>query len=220
MPVFCHATRLKSVYHLANRLATCCHHPFRLTSVPSPLCWNLYDTRPQQRATSRLGSRPAPFFFCFRHAQCSMSASQCCFLYFLRLITSCYCREKTEKRKIHLHFFLFSTLRRLVSSLVFPSSFPHHIGLAYRQLTIGYLNTGLYLHRTDSNTRSLVFSDFGQFLDGIVTVRAFSALGIVTGLRNPQVSATGWPGVWVRVGFIQSSPYPYPLQGLAGQPEI
>jgi len=27
-------------------------------------------------------------------------------------------------------------------------------------------------------------------------------IGIVTGMRNPQVSALGWPGVRVRVGFI------------------
>jgi len=37
-----------------------------------------------------------------------------------------------------------------------------------------------------------------------------SSLGIVTGTRNPRVSAAGWPGVRVRVGFIQPSPYPYP----------
>ncbi|KIM37758.1 hypothetical protein M413DRAFT_448273 [Hebeloma cylindrosporum] len=49
------------------------------------------------------------------------------------------------------------------------------IGFAYRQLAIGYLNTGRDLRRMESNTRSPIFSDFGELLDGIVTVRAFSA---------------------------------------------
>ncbi|KAF8996876.1 hypothetical protein BDQ17DRAFT_1391964 [Cyathus striatus] len=49
------------------------------------------------------------------------------------------------------------------------------IGLAYRELAIGYLNTGRDLRRMESNTRSPIYSDFGELLEGIVTVRAFSA---------------------------------------------
>ncbi|TFK37278.1 multidrug resistance-associated ABC transporter [Crucibulum laeve] len=49
------------------------------------------------------------------------------------------------------------------------------IGLAYRELAIGYLNTGRDLRRMESNSRSPIFSDFGEILEGIVTVRAFSA---------------------------------------------
>ncbi|KAF6756229.1 multidrug resistance-associated ABC transporter [Ephemerocybe angulata] len=49
------------------------------------------------------------------------------------------------------------------------------IGLAYRELAIGYLNTGRDLRRMESNSRSPIFSDFGEVLEGIVTVRAFSA---------------------------------------------
>lgn len=49
------------------------------------------------------------------------------------------------------------------------------IGLAYRELAIGYLNTGRDLRRMESNTRSPIFSHFGELLEGIVTVRAFSA---------------------------------------------
>jgi ABC-type multidrug transport system fused ATPase/permease subunit len=49
------------------------------------------------------------------------------------------------------------------------------IGFAYRELAIGYLNTGRDLRRMESNTRSPIFSDFGELLEGIVTVRAFSA---------------------------------------------
>jgi ABC-type multidrug transport system fused ATPase/permease subunit len=49
------------------------------------------------------------------------------------------------------------------------------IGIVYRQLAIGYLNTGRDLRRMESNSRSPIFSGFGELLEGIVTVRAFSA---------------------------------------------
>ena len=49
------------------------------------------------------------------------------------------------------------------------------IGFAYWELAIGYLNTGRDLRRMESNARSPIFSDFGEMLEGIVTVRAFSA---------------------------------------------
>ncbi|KAF8989421.1 multidrug resistance-associated ABC transporter [Cyathus striatus] len=49
------------------------------------------------------------------------------------------------------------------------------IGFAYRELSIGYLNTGRDLRRMESNSRSPIFSDFGELLEGIVTVRAYSA---------------------------------------------
>jgi ABC-type multidrug transport system fused ATPase/permease subunit len=49
------------------------------------------------------------------------------------------------------------------------------IGYLYFRLAIGYLNTGRDLRRMESNTRSPIFSDFSELLEGIVTVRAFSA---------------------------------------------
>lgn len=49
------------------------------------------------------------------------------------------------------------------------------IGYVYRMLAIGYLNTGRDLRRMESNTRSPIFANFGELLEGIVTVRAFSA---------------------------------------------
>ncbi|CAL1697425.1 unnamed protein product [Somion occarium] len=49
------------------------------------------------------------------------------------------------------------------------------IGWVYRQLAIGYLNTGRDLRRMESNSRSPIFANFGEVLEGIVTVRAFSA---------------------------------------------
>ncbi|KAF8836435.1 P-loop containing nucleoside triphosphate hydrolase protein [Paxillus ammoniavirescens] len=49
------------------------------------------------------------------------------------------------------------------------------IGYFYRLLALGYLNTGRDLRRMESNSRSPIFSGFGELLEGIVTVRAFSA---------------------------------------------
>ncbi|KZT57684.1 hypothetical protein CALCODRAFT_273206 [Calocera cornea HHB12733] len=51
------------------------------------------------------------------------------------------------------------------------------IGLTYYVLTVGYLNTSRDLRRMESTTRSPIFSGFADMLDGITTVRAFSAEG-------------------------------------------
>ncbi|KAF8205407.1 multidrug resistance-associated ABC transporter [Mycena galopus ATCC 62051] len=53
-----------------------------------------------------------------------------------------------------------------------PASF---IGWFYYTFAVGYLNTGRDLRRMESNSRSPIFSDFGELLNGIVTVRAFAA---------------------------------------------
>ncbi|KAF7350973.1 hypothetical protein MSAN_01659500 [Mycena sanguinolenta] len=55
---------------------------------------------------------------------------------------------------------------------LFPATF---IGWFYYTFAVGYLNTGRDLRRMESNSRSPIFSDFGELLHGIVTVRAFSA---------------------------------------------
>jgi len=49
------------------------------------------------------------------------------------------------------------------------------IGFAYYQLSVGYIETGRDLRRMEANTRSPIFSEFAELLEGIVTVRAFSA---------------------------------------------
>jgi hypothetical protein len=49
------------------------------------------------------------------------------------------------------------------------------IGFAYYELSVGYIETGRDLRRMESNTRSPIFSDFTELLEGIATVRAFSA---------------------------------------------
>lgn len=64
-----------------------------------------------------------------------------------------------------------------VTSVVFPLFLlpASLLGYIYRELALGYLNTGRDLRRMESNSRSPIFSDFGELLEGIVTVRAFSA---------------------------------------------
>ncbi|KAJ7025345.1 multidrug resistance-associated ABC transporter [Mycena alexandri] len=54
---------------------------------------------------------------------------------------------------------------------VIPASI---VGYFYRTLAHGYLHTGRDLRRMESNSRSPIFSDFADVLEGIVTVRAFS----------------------------------------------
>ncbi|KAH7104662.1 multidrug resistance-associated ABC transporter [Auriculariales sp. MPI-PUGE-AT-0066] len=49
------------------------------------------------------------------------------------------------------------------------------IAFCYYKLAIGYLNTGRDLRRMESNARSPIFSGFSELLEGITTVRAFSA---------------------------------------------
>ena len=55
---------------------------------------------------------------------------------------------------------------------VLPASL---FGFLYYRLAIGYLNTGRDLRRMESTSRSPIFSGFGELLEGVVTVRAFSA---------------------------------------------
>ena len=55
---------------------------------------------------------------------------------------------------------------------IFPAIF---LGLFYRRAAIAYLNTGRDIRRMESNTRSPIFANFNELLEGIVTVRAFSA---------------------------------------------
>ena len=76
------------------------------------------------------------------------------------------------------HFFLKKTiLTGVPDSVVFPYFLvpAFIIGFVYLELAIGYLNTGRDLRRMESNSKSPIFSDFGEVLEGIVTVRAFSA---------------------------------------------
>ncbi|KAI0752859.1 multidrug resistance-associated ABC transporter [Daedaleopsis nitida] len=55
---------------------------------------------------------------------------------------------------------------------VFPAVI---LGFFYYQASIAYLHTGRDLRRMEANTRSPIFATFSELLEGIVTVRAFSA---------------------------------------------
>ncbi|KZT05166.1 multidrug resistance-associated ABC transporter [Laetiporus sulphureus 93-53] len=55
---------------------------------------------------------------------------------------------------------------------IFPASI---LGYFYRRAAVGYLNTGRDIRRMESNSRSPIFANFGELLEGIVTVRAFGS---------------------------------------------
>ncbi|KAJ7850608.1 hypothetical protein B0H14DRAFT_2581828 [Mycena olivaceomarginata] len=64
------------------------------------------------------------------------------------------------------------------------------IGYLYRYLAIGYLNAGRDLRRMESNTRSPIFSDFGELLTGIVThspLRKLHEQRALPDRRNEQI---------------------------------
>lgn len=68
-----------------------------------------------------------------------------------------------------------------VSVIVVVSVFPVFLfpavclGILYYRIGIAYLETGRDLQRMESTSRSPVFAYFGELLDGVATVRAFSA---------------------------------------------
>ncbi|KAJ7619563.1 hypothetical protein FB45DRAFT_931097, partial [Roridomyces roridus] len=64
------------------------------------------------------------------------------------------------------------TVTAVFPAFLLPATF---VAYNYWRLAVGYLNTGRDLRRMESNTRSPIFSDFGELLTGVVTVRAFSA---------------------------------------------
>lgn len=49
------------------------------------------------------------------------------------------------------------------------------IAYLYYRLSYGYVVTGRMLRRMNSTTKSPIFSAFGDLLEGLVTVRAFSS---------------------------------------------
>ncbi|KAJ7303772.1 hypothetical protein DFH08DRAFT_793782 [Mycena albidolilacea] len=89
----------------------------------------------------------------------------------------------------------------LTVTIVFPTFLlpASIIGYFYRSLAIGYLNTGRDLRRLESNTRSPIFSDFGELLTGIVTVRAFSAEKSFMDSLHSRIDETSkyWYATWM-----------------------
>ncbi|EKM76533.1 hypothetical protein AGABI1DRAFT_122491 [Agaricus bisporus var. burnettii JB137-S8] len=88
------------------------------------------------------------------------------------------------------------TIAFIFPSFLVPAFF---IGLGYYELAIGYLNTGRDLRRMESNSRSPIFSDFGELLEGIVTVRAFSAENRFLNNLHKKVDVTTkmWYSFWM-----------------------
>lgn len=72
-------------------------------------------------------------------------------------------------------------------------------GFVYRELALGYLHTGRDLRRMESNSKSPIFSDFGEVLEGIVTVRAFSAEQRFLNNLHQKVDVTTkmWYNFWM-----------------------
>lgn len=64
------------------------------------------------------------------------------------------------------------TVSIVIPPFLLPAAF---IGYFYYKLSLGYIRAGRELKRLEANTRSPIFSGFGELLEGIVTVRAFSA---------------------------------------------
>ncbi|KAF5353364.1 hypothetical protein D9756_007860 [Leucocoprinus leucothites] len=89
----------------------------------------------------------------------------------------------------------------LTVAVIFPGFLipAFFIGFGYYELAIGYLNTGRDLRRMESNSRSPIFSDFGELLEGIVTVRAFSSENrFLNNLhRKIDVTTKMWYGFWM-----------------------
>ncbi|KAF7329693.1 hypothetical protein MKEN_00232500 [Mycena kentingensis (nom. inval.)] len=65
-----------------------------------------------------------------------------------------------------------ATVTIVFPAFLIPALF---IGYFYYNITVGYLSTGRDLRRMEANSRSPIYSDFGEVLQGIVTVRAFAA---------------------------------------------
>jgi ABC-type multidrug transport system fused ATPase/permease subunit len=74
------------------------------------------------------------------------------------------------------------------------------IGYFYYTFAVGYLNTGRDLRRMESNSRSPIFSDFGELLQGIVTVRAFSAEKRFLDNLHTRINATTQVSEWTAEG--------------------
>ncbi|KAJ6542743.1 multidrug resistance-associated ABC transporter [Mycena capillaripes] len=79
---------------------------------------------------------------------------------------------------------------------LFPASI---IAFFYRSLAIGFLHAGRDLRRMVSTSRSPIFSDFGELLTGIVTIRAFSAEKrfLENQFRRIDLTTTMWYNYWM-----------------------
>ena len=81
------------------------------------------------------------------------------------------------------------------------------VGYFYYKLSVGYLNIGRDLRRMESTTRSPIFSGFGELLEGIITVRAFSAEARFLDNLYSKIDLTlqMWYSFWVRRILLSAS---------------
>ncbi|KAI0051166.1 P-loop containing nucleoside triphosphate hydrolase protein [Auriscalpium vulgare] len=91
----------------------------------------------------------------------------------------------------------------LIHNVIFPLFLipAFAIGLAYRVFALGYPNTG---RRMEFNSRSPIFSEFGELLEGIVTVRAFFAKQrLLDGLHSKvDLSTQMWYSFWMAIRWL------------------
>ncbi|TFK62437.1 hypothetical protein BDN72DRAFT_741737, partial [Pluteus cervinus] len=129
--------------------------------------FRFHDTTPQGRLLNRFGKDIETIDTSLAGSLQAVNSSLASF--FASILTVVYVTPFRPPGPVEL--ILIST-RIIFPGFLIPAV---AIGFAYRELAIGYLSTGRDLRRMESNTRSPIFSDFGELLEGIVTVRAFSA---------------------------------------------
>ncbi|KAF8337342.1 multidrug resistance-associated ABC transporter [Cantharellus anzutake] len=94
----------------------------------------------------------------------------------------------------------------LTVTIVLPLFLPAAcvMGYFYYRYSVAYVRTGRDLRRMESNSRSPIFASFGELLDGIVTVRAYSAEQRFFNTLHTKVDATTkmWFQFWMANRFL------------------
>ncbi|KAG9123240.1 hypothetical protein FRC07_000064, partial [Ceratobasidium sp. 392] len=88
------------------------------------------------------------------------------------------------------------TVSVILPPFLLPAAF---IAWLYYLLALGYVRTARDLKRMESNSRSPIFSSFAELLEGIVTVRAFSAEQRFFDVLHKQIddTTTMWYNFWM-----------------------
>ncbi|KAG8687132.1 hypothetical protein FRC09_013677, partial [Ceratobasidium sp. 395] len=92
------------------------------------------------------------------------------------------------------------TVSVILPPFLLPAAF---IAWLYYLLALGYVRTARDLKRMESNSRSPIFSSFAELLEGIVTVRAFSAEQRFFNVLHKQIddTTTMWYNFWLLLHF-------------------
>lgn len=114
------------------------------------------------------GYRNGRFFSRGHVASCEQRISKLCGIsHHCRVRRWCYTFFSKSRS-----FILLLSSRVVFPLFIVPASI---LGFFYRSAAVGYLNTGRDIRRMESTSRSPIFANFNELLEGIVTVRAFSA---------------------------------------------